>query len=287
MFLDLSKDAFDDVPKISGPDWTVLIPFFNQREHLPDTIESLARQATRFTLVLVDNGSTDDSAAVAEAACRAHRLDYMLLTERMPGKVAALRAGLAWVRTRWVAMCEANIGYPSHYLEAAEAILSQPGHVAAGAYFIAPEAGEAGRLLAARRFLAAVRLLPRQCHAGNGGMTFCTRSLRAAGGFDAARWNFVLEDREVAHRVMRKGRMGYSDALWCTPSRYERERGPAGWTPFERLLYSATAPIAADWFFYKFLARRLQRRRLLSDRSCERPNQHLEGPAFAPSRSLR
>ncbi|WP_294250049.1 glycosyltransferase family A protein [uncultured Sphingomonas sp.] len=286
MFLDLSKDPFDRQPQ--GPDlqWTVLIPFFNERDYLPATIESLAQQTTRFMLVLVDNGSTDGSADVAEAFCRAYKLDYLLITERTPGKVAALRAGLAWVRTRWVATCDADTVYPPHYLAAAEAILSRPGHVVAGAYFIAPETDERARIIEARRFLAAARLLPRQCHAGGAGQAFCTRSLRAAGGFDAARWNFVLEDHEVIHRLMRKGRMGYSGELWCTPSPRERDRDSIRWTLFERLLYSAAAPAAGDWFFYTFLARRLQRRRLLSNRIRERQYQHLEGPVLVASHSL-
>ncbi|OAN66015.1 glycosyl transferase family 2 [Sphingomonas sp. TDK1] len=264
----------------------MLIPFFNERDYLHATIRSLAAQTRPFTLVLVDNGSTDDSAAVAEAACRAHKLDYMLITERVPGKVAALRAGLAWVRTRWVATCDADTVYPPHYLDAAEAILSRPGHVVAGAYFVAPEISDPARVTEAARFLAAARLLPGQCHAGGAGQAFCTRALRAAGGFDAARWNFVLEDHEVIHRVMRKGRMGYSAELWCTPSLRERDRDSIRWTLFERLLYSAAAPIAGDWFFYTYLARRLQRRRLLSNRIRERQYQHIEGPVLVPSHPL-
>jgi glycosyltransferase involved in cell wall biosynthesis len=286
MFLDLSKDRFEDAPQGPALAWTVLIPFFNERDYLPATIESLAQQTTKFMLVLVDNGSTDGSAAVAEAFCRAYKLDYLLITERTPGKVAALRAGLAWVRTRWVATCDADTVYPPHYLAAAEAILSRPGHVVAGAYFIAPEISEPARMTEAVRFLTAARLLPRQCHAGGAGQAFCTRSLRAAGGFDAAHWNFVLEDHEVIHRMMPAGRMGYSGEMWCIPSLRERDRDPIRWTLFERLLYSAAAPIAGDWFFYKFLARRLQRRRLLSNRIRERQYQHLEGPVLVPSHSL-
>ncbi|GAA0737460.1 hypothetical protein GCM10009075_14480 [Sphingomonas trueperi] len=286
MFLDFSKDPFGWRPQ--GPDlhWTVLIPFFNERDYLPATIQSLAQQTTRCTLVLVDNGSNDGSAEVAEACCRANKLDYLLITERTPGKVAALRAGLGWVRTRWVATCDADTVYPPHYLAAAEAILSRPGHVVAGAFYIARETDVRARIREARRFLTAARLLPGQCHAGGAGQAFCTRSLRAAGGFDAARWNFVLEDHEVIHRVMRKGRMGYSGELWCTPSRRKRDRDSIRWTLFERLLYSATAPIAGDWFFYVFLARRLQRRRLLSNRIRERQYQHLEGPVRVASHSL-
>lgn len=287
MFLDLSKDPFDGEPQGSGPAWSVLIPFFNERDYLPATIESLARQTTPFILVLVDNGSTDDSARVAEACCRAHKLDYLLITEPMPGKVAALRTGLAWVRTRWVATCDADTLYPTEYLAAAQAILSRPGHVAAGAYFVEAEISDAGRFAEGARFLAATRLLPHQCHAGGAGQAFCTRTLRAAGGFDVARWNYVLEDHEVIHRLLRMGSMGYSTSLWCAPSPRERDRDSIRWTLLERLLYSAMAPVAGDWFFYTFLARRLQRRRLLSNRMRERQYHHLEGPVLVPSHSLR
>jgi hypothetical protein len=80
--------------------------------------------------------------------------------------------------------------------------------------------------------------------------------------------------------------MGYSGDLWCTPSPRERDRDSIRWTLFERLLYSAAAPAAGDWFFYTFLARRLQRRRLLSNRIRERQYQHLEGSVLVASHSL-
>lgn len=283
MYLDLSKDPFEGGPRGPALDWTVLIPFFNERDYIAATIASLARQTRRFTLVLVDNGSTDEGAAVAEAACRALGLDYLLVTERTPGKVAALRAGLGWVRTRWVATCDADTVYPPHYLEAAEAVLSRPGTVVAGAYFVPAEISEPARLSQAASFLTAARLLPRQCHAGGAGQAFCTRTLRAAGGFDAAQWNFVLEDHEVIHRVMRLGQMGYASDLWCSPSQRERDRDSIRWTLFERLLYSMAAPALGDWFFYTFLARRLQHRRLLSKCIRERQFQHIEGPRLVPS----
>lgn len=262
--------------------WTILIPFFNERDFLASTIASLASQTEPFTLVLIDNGSTDDSAEVARAACRAHRLEYLLITEPTPGKVAALRSGLGWVRTRWVATCDADTIYPKQYLAAAQAILSRPGNVVAGAYFVPAHMSEHARAAEATRFLTAARLLPRQCHAGGAGQAFCARTLRAAGGFDTILWNFVLEDHEVIHRMMRKGHMGYSREMWCIPSPRERDRDSIRWTLLERLLYSAAAPIAGDWFFYSFLARRLQRRRLLSNRMRERQYHHIEGPTLVP-----
>ena len=267
----------------TAPDWTVLIPFFNERDYLAATIASLAAQSVSLTLILIDNGSTDGSAAVAQAACRNHAIDYLLLTETRPGKVAALRAGLGWVRTRWVATCDADTLYPPHYLAAAGSVLSQAGHVVAGAYFVASNASDADLARKARAFMSKARLLPHQSHTGGAGQAFCTATLRAAGGFDADRWKYVLEDHEIIHRVMRGGAMGYAADLWCMPSPRDRDRASIRWTLFERLLYSAAAPWAGDWFFYSFLARRLQRRRLSSNRIRERQYQHIGEPAFVPS----
>lgn len=275
-------------PIVQAPtiDWTVLIPFFNERDYIAATIASIAAQSVPLRLILVDNGSTDDGAMAAAAACRGHGLEYLLLTEAAPGKVAALRAGLGWVRTRWVATCDADTVYPPHYLAAAGAVLSQPGRVVAGSYFLAPDAGEDERDAKARAFLTATRLLPRQCHTGGAGQAFCTTTLRVAGGFNVDRWNYVLEDHEIIHRVMRHGTMGHARDLWCCPSPRERDRESIRWTLFERLLYSAAAPWSGDWFFYSFLAARLRARRLSSQRIRERQYQHIEGQALAPSHSM-
>ena len=113
---------------------------------------------------------------------------------------------------------------------------------------------------------------------------FRTAALRRAGGFDAARWNYVLEDHEIIHRMHREGGMKYSARFWCAPSPRERNRESIRWTLGERILYHALAPVAGDWFFYRFLARRLDQRRMTSDRIRERPFQALrivDAPAAA------
>ncbi|KQN19620.1 glycosyl transferase family 2 [Sphingomonas sp. Leaf33] len=261
--------------------WTVLLPFFNERDYLAATIASLAAQTVAFRLVLIDNGSTDGSAAVAEAAALAHGLDHVVLIERAPGKVAALKAGLALVTTRWTATCDADTLYPPTYLAAAGRLLARPGCVVAGAYFIAPDAGEIARAVEATAITLAGRLLPRQCHAGGAGQAFCTATLRGVGGFDPALWNYVLEDHEVINRTMTRGTMLYSRAFWCRPSARERDRESIRWTAVERLVYALAAPGAGDWFFRDFLAPRLHRRKLASHRIRERSFQGDEGLGFA------
>ena len=264
-----------------APAWTVLIPFFNERAFLAATIASLAAQTQAVKLVLVDNGSTDDGAAVARATCDRLGLDYLLLSERNPGKVAALRTGLGFVRTPFVATCDADTLYPPHYLAAAERMLEEPGCVVTGAFFVVPGADADAVAIQGGRMAKAARLLPRQCHTGGAGQAFCTAALRAAGGFDAKRWNFVLEDHEIIHRVMRRGTMRYASDLWCMPSPRERDRASIRWTLVERLVYSAAAPWAGDWFFYRFLSRRLRARQLLSHRIRERAFHEIEPTRFA------
>lgn len=267
-------------------EWTVIVPFFNERRHIARTIASLARQTVPFRLILVDNGSTDGGAAIADKAAREHALDYVIVTEHVAGKVSALRTGLREVHTRWVATCDADTLYPPQYLVAAAAQLVRTNCVVTGAYRVPRGASAMNRAVKAWQIRNTARLLRRQSHSGGWGQTFCTKSLRAVGGFDPARWDYVLEDHEIIHRLMRKGRMRYSDALWCMPSPRDRDRDSTRWTLVERLIYATAAPWVGDWFFYSFLAARLRRRSLFSSRLRERQYQPPVQVSLVPSPSV-
>ncbi|CAN5274725.1 hypothetical protein BH10PSE15_BH10PSE15_17060 [soil metagenome] len=253
--------------------WSVVLPFFNEAGHLAETIAGLARQSASFELILVDNGSTDGSVAIAAAAARASGLNWRLLVERRPGKVAALQTGIAAVATRWVATCDADTWYPPHYLAAAGALLARPGCVAAGAYYVRADQGTEHAARAARKILAAARLLPNQCHTGGAGQVFDSGALRRAGGFDPARWNMVLEDHEIIHQLLKHGRVDYAQDLWCAPSPRERKRPSTRWTLIERIAYHLLSDSTGDWFFTGFLGPRLARRKLTSERLREAPAQ--------------
>ena len=275
MFVDFSLPfpAADRDPPIAAAglhrDWSVLVPFFNERGFLDSTLASLAAQTVSPRVILIDNGSTDGSAALAAAACRRLGLDHEILAETRPGKVAALALGLTRVGTPYVATCDADTWYPPHYLAEAQRLL-ESGSAVAGAFFLPDTADERVRRREARRTAATAVLLRGQCHTGGAGQAFRTDVLRRAGGFDPRRWGYVLEDHEVIHRVMKHGTMRYSPNLWCCPSPRERDRASIRWTLAERLLYCIAAPVAGDWFFYRFLAARLDARRLTSERMRER-----------------
>ena len=54
------------------PRLSVIVPFYNVGEYIADCLESIALQTfADFEAILVDDGSPDDSAAIAKASARA------------------------------------------------------------------------------------------------------------------------------------------------------------------------------------------------------------------------
>jgi poly-beta-1,6-N-acetyl-D-glucosamine synthase len=89
---------------------TVLIAARNEAGAIGQTIEYLAAQDYdgRLEAVLIDNGSTDGTAAVALDRAAECGLDLRVLTETTPGKSHALNAGLASVTSPLVLTVDAD-----------------------------------------------------------------------------------------------------------------------------------------------------------------------------------
>lgn len=249
-----------------GRDWTVLLPFYNEQACLRATIRSLAAQAVRPLLILIDNGSTDRSADIAREACAEFGLAALHLHEARPGKVAALQCGLEQVRTRFVATCDADTIYPADYLKRAAALLAKPGTVAAIAANSAPGASAMTTRMAGWHVQLAGALLPQQCHNGGASQTFRTAALRACGGFDPQVWNWVLEDHEIMARIEDHGRIRYHRGFVCHPAERPRSVNCTGWTLAEQLHYHFTGRGERIAFFHGLLGPRLRERALPSER---------------------
>jgi len=93
---------------VTEPCVSILMPVKNAAAYLPAALESIGRQSlTDFELVVVDDGSTDDSAA--QLSAYAHRDPRIRLLQPGPvGLVAALNLGLAACRAPWVARMDAD-----------------------------------------------------------------------------------------------------------------------------------------------------------------------------------
>lgn len=109
---------------------TVVVPVYNREHLLADTLRSIAGQTVAPSVVIVDNGSTDGSYAVA---CRwaeeQRRAGWNVETMRClePGAAAARNYGLARVETPWVMFFDSDdLMLPTHVERLASAVEKYP-----------------------------------------------------------------------------------------------------------------------------------------------------------------
>lgn len=248
-----------------SPRWTIVIPYFNEEQWLPATLASLSAQTLRpFRVVLVDNGSTDGTTALARQWADAQQgIETSLLSQPTPGQVHALNMGIAAVTTEFLAICDADTIYPPHYLETATRHLDAAPASIIG--FIAHDTGpnpqspweRIGRGLYTHII---PNLLTHQAHGGGYAHLFRTAPYKASGSYDPALWPYVLKDHELVNRLWKQGRVAYATDLWVQPSPRRADRKGVRWTLGERVLYHATPPGLKDWFFYKYMAPRFAAR---------------------------
>ena len=251
---------------MDSPTITVVIPYYNEAGFLPQTLRCLLAQ-TRLPdqLILVDNASTDGTEALCRALLEGSAIpDVVFLREARPGKIFALEAAGPHVRGDLVAFADADIQYPARYLEKAARLFSgaRPEIVAVMALYLhTPPHGPVA--LAYRWIMPRLsRLFPTKCLTGGGGQVFRTEAFRAAGGFSAATWDYVLLDHEIMHRVLKVGKSRYHSAFWCLHTTRRGDRRRVRWSFWERAMYLYMPPPFLDWYFYRFLGPRLARRRM-------------------------
>ena len=95
------------------PSLSIVVPVLNAREHIGGTIEAAIAAVERACslaaeIVVVDDGSTDGSAAVAKEACSG-RLPLRVVSQPNRGRFEARRAGLAAARGEWTLLLDSRI----------------------------------------------------------------------------------------------------------------------------------------------------------------------------------
>jgi dolichyl-phosphate beta-glucosyltransferase len=105
----------------TAPSLSLVIPAYNESARIRQTIETawtyLHDRPYPTELILIDDGSTDDTAAIASAFAANHDR-VRVLTIPHGGKAAALRAGLLAGSGDVVAFSDADLATPLEYLEA-------------------------------------------------------------------------------------------------------------------------------------------------------------------------
>lgn len=101
-------------------DLSIIVPAYNEEQRLPPTLERLhaflSAQPMRYEIVVVDDGSKDNTCKVVEE--HAQRISNLRLVRQLPnkGKGAAVRLGMLSARGQIRVMCDADCSMPPEQL---------------------------------------------------------------------------------------------------------------------------------------------------------------------------
>ncbi|MCL4534400.1 MAG: glycosyltransferase family 2 protein [Bacteroidetes bacterium] len=98
----------------------IVIPAYNEERRLPDTLSQVAgylgKQQYSWSIIVVDDGSTDHTAEVVEAFVRQHP-NVRLVRNPHCGKAYAVRTGMLASEAKYVFLCDADLPMPISELE--------------------------------------------------------------------------------------------------------------------------------------------------------------------------
>lgn len=89
------------------PTLTILIPCLDESAGIAGVIEDYRREFPSADILVVDNGSTDDTGRLAQTA------GATVMVERQPGKANAIRSALGIIQTDLVLMVDGDGSYPA------------------------------------------------------------------------------------------------------------------------------------------------------------------------------
>lgn len=88
---------------------SVVVPAYDSAAHIVETLDALAAQTVAVDeVVVVDDGSADETAAVVERWQASHALAVTLIRQANAGTGAARNAGIEAASGEWVAFCDAD-----------------------------------------------------------------------------------------------------------------------------------------------------------------------------------
>lgn len=243
------------------PRVTLVMAYYNEEGYIAETLRSLvAQDDRRFRLVLVDNMSRDRSSTIASELLRdVDWLVWEILQEQRQGQLPALRRGLAAAQTPYVATLDADTWYPPEYVGRAIGLLDNNPLASAALAFNVGE--DRSRRTGGLKWILS-KIWPDKCHAGGAGHCYRRVMLERAGGLEHASWPYILFDHEIAQRMRKQGPFVYARNHIIHASQRPDGSTARSWSPFERLIYKLSPTSAMDWFFYRFLAPRLDSRGL-------------------------
>lgn len=223
-----------------GPRVSVLLPVWNGETFLAAALESILRQTlSSFELIVIDDGSTDASAAIAENFARSDDR-VRLLRRAHEGLSASLNAGMAAVRGEYVARMDADdISVPHRLQKQVEYLDAHPACAAVGAWIEVID--EAGRLVGRKTFVKTHEEILAALLQGISAIAHPTVVMRrdvfrAAGGYDASR--YPSDDLDLWFRLAERGELANLGEVLL---RHRRHRSAVGVREREKMKAMALA----------------------------------------------
>ena len=103
---------------MESPLISVIVPVYNSANSLAECIDSLLGQtATDIEIILVDDGSTDDSSSIFAQYRSLHADKIKVVRQPNAGQSAARNTGLRLASGKYIAFCDADDAYAPHALE--------------------------------------------------------------------------------------------------------------------------------------------------------------------------
>jgi len=193
----------------TAPRVSVLLPVWNGESFLKAAIESILQQTlSAFELIVIDDGSTDASAAIAEEFARDDDR-VRVLRRAHEGLSAALNAGIAEARGEYVARMDADdISVPHRLHDQVAYLDAHPACVAAGAWIEVID--ETGQLLGRKTFVETHEEISAALYRGISPIAHPTiiirrDALQASGGYDAR--CYPSEDLDLWFRLAERGEL--------------------------------------------------------------------------------
>lgn len=185
---------------------SVVIPTLNEAQALPETVRRALANPEVVEVIVVDGGSQDDTARIAE------RLGCRVLASP-PGRGGQMRLGAAQATGDVVMLLHADTWLPPNAAHAALNCM-RDGTVVAGGFWKVFH--HTPPLLLGSRWKCAVRLLLGRRIVGDQAMFIRRKTLEQIGGVPDQP---LMEDFELSRRLRRVGRLALADATLITSAR--------------------------------------------------------------------
>ena len=165
---------------------TVIVPAFNEADYLPATLDAIEaaaghlrpRSGAEVETIVVDNNSTDETAAIARSKGAA------VVHEPVQGIARARNAGARHAQGDVLVFVDADVLVPPALFEAIHDAMSDPACVGGG---VDVEYRPRRRIM--RLYLRAWRLLARRMRLVQGATQFCRRdAFEQVDGYDEQAW---------------------------------------------------------------------------------------------------